>query len=149
MNEWRRQGWGCREPALALLQAKQLSVVLKLDFHIDFVWRKCPVILKRKCENQALGRKWWEPELRQHAWEKREVKGSSGENSKGTERTTGCEYNFCLFVCLIYLMYLFLAALGLRCCVRAFSSCGERGLLFVAVHGLLVAVASLVAEHGL
>ena len=43
----------------------------------------------------------------------------------------------------------FLAALGLRCCVRAFSSCGEWGLLFVAVHGLLIAVASLVAEHGL
>ena len=32
---------------------------------------------------------------------------------------------------------------------RAFSSCGERGLLFVAVRGLLIAVASLVAEHGL
>ena len=30
-----------------------------------------------------------------------------------------------------------------------FSSCGEQGLLFVAVHGLLIAVASLVAEHGL
>ena len=29
------------------------------------------------------------------------------------------------------------------------SSCGERGLLFVAVSGLLIAVASLVAEHGL
>ena len=43
---------------------------------------------------------------------------------------------------------LFLAALGLRCCVRAFSSCGEWGLLFVAVRGLLIAVASLV-EHGL
>ena len=42
-----------------------------------------------------------------------------------------------------------LAALGLRCCVRAFSSCGERGLLFVAVRGLLIAVASLVVEHGL
>ena len=41
-----------------------------------------------------------------------------------------------------------MAALGLRCCVRAFSSCGEQGLLFVAVHGLLIAVASLVAEHG-
>ena len=41
-----------------------------------------------------------------------------------------------------------MAALGLRCCVRAFSSCGERGLLFVVVCGLLVAVASLVAEHG-
>ena len=50
-----------------------------------------------------------------------------------------------LFVC----FYLFLAVLGLGCCVRAFSSCGEWVLLFVAVHGLLIAVASLVAEHGL
>ena len=50
---------------------------------------------------------------------------------------------------LIYLIYLFLAALGLRCCVRAFSSCGERGLLFRAVRGLLIVVASLVAEHRL
>ena len=50
--------------------------------------------------------------------------------------------NFYLFI------YLFLAALGLRCCVQAFSSCSEQGLLFVAVHGLLIAVASLVAEHG-
>ena len=40
-------------------------------------------------------------------------------------------------------IYLFLAALGLRCCMQAFSSCGERGLLFVVVHGLLIAVASL------
>ena len=50
------------------------------------------------------------------------------------------------------LFYLFLATLGLRCCVRAFSSCskqGERGLLFVAVCRLLIAVASLVAKHGL
>ena len=46
-------------------------------------------------------------------------------------------------------IYLFLAALGLRCCAWAFSSCGERGLLFVVVHRLLIAVASLVAEHGL
>ena len=47
------------------------------------------------------------------------------------------------------LIYLFLAVLGLRCYGRAFSSCGERGLLPVAVCGLLIAVASLVAEHGL
>ena len=46
-------------------------------------------------------------------------------------------------------MYLFLAVLGLHCCTRAFSSCGERGLLFVALRGLLIAVASLVAEHRL
>ena len=44
---------------------------------------------------------------------------------------------------------LFLAVLGLRCCARAFSSGGERGLLFIVVHGLLIAVASLVAGHGL
>ena len=49
----------------------------------------------------------------------------------------------------IYLFNLFLAVLGLCCCARAFSSCGERGLLFVAVHGFLIAVASLVAEHRL
>ena len=46
-------------------------------------------------------------------------------------------------------MYLFLAVLGLCCCTCAFSSCGERGLLFVAVRGLLIVVASLVVEHGL
>ena len=42
-----------------------------------------------------------------------------------------------------------MAALGLRCCARAFSSCGEQGLLFVTVRRLLIAMASLVAEHGL
>ena len=41
-----------------------------------------------------------------------------------------------------------MAALGLGCCALAFSRCGERGLLFRAVHGLLIAVASLVVEHG-
>ena len=46
-------------------------------------------------------------------------------------------------------IYLFLAALGLRCCTQAFSSCGERGLLFVAVCRLLIEVASLVVDHGL
>ena len=55
-----------------------------------------------------------------------------------------------LFFSLINLfIYLFMAALGLHCCVRAFSSCGERGLFFVLVHGLLIAVASLVEKHGL
>ena len=64
-------------------------------------------------------------------------------------------FNKFLFICL------FLAALGLCCCTRAFSSCGERGLLFVVVRGLLIAVASrcrvwalgarasVVAAHGL
>ena len=50
---------------------------------------------------------------------------------------------------LFIFIYLFLAALGLCCCTRASSSCGEWGLLFVVVLGLLLAVASLVAEQGL
>ena len=32
-------------------------------------------------------------------------------------------------------IYLFLAVFGLRCWAQAFSSCGELGLLFVAVRG--------------
>ena len=36
---------------------------------------------------------------------------------------------------LLIIIY-FLAALGLRRCTRAFSSCGECGLLFIAEHGL-------------
>ena len=56
---------------------------------------------------------------------------------------------FCCCCCLIYLFFyfwlcwVFVAARGL------FSGCGEWGLLFVVVHRLLIAVASLVAEHGL
>ena len=57
--------------------------------------------------------------------------------------------NIYLFNKFINLINLFLAALGLRCCVRAFSSCGEQGLLFVAVRGLLIAVASRCAARAL
>ena len=46
-------------------------------------------------------------------------------------------------------IYLFLAVLGLRFCARTFSSCGERGPLFIAVRGPLTVAASLVAEHRL
>ena len=46
----------------------------------------------------------------------------------------GSSVLFCFII--LYFIYLFLAALGLRCCARAFSSCGERGLLFVAVREL-------------
>ena len=50
---------------------------------------------------------------------------------------------------MIYLLIYFLAALGLCFCVRAFSSCGERGPLFIVVRGPLTIVASFVAEHRL
>ena len=68
-------------------------------------------------------------------------------------RILWCHVLFFIYL-LTYLLtylfiYLFMAALGLHCCAWAFSSCGEQGLLFVAVRGLLVAVASLVLEHRL
>ena len=56
-------------------------------------------------------------------------------------------FSFVLFFNLF--IYLFLVALRLCCCVRAFSNCVEWGLLFAVVCRLLIAVASLVAEHGL
>ena len=64
------------------------------------------------------------------------------------------------FIFIFYFIY-FLVALGLHCCVWAFSSCGEQGLLFLAVHGLIVVGfsccgaqdlgvrASVVVVHGL
>ena len=46
---------------------------------------------------------------------------------------------------------MFLAAVGLYCCVRDFFSCDEQGLLFVAVHGcgFLIVVDCLVVEASL
>ena len=52
------------------------------------------------------------------------------------------------FYVYIFKMYLFLVALGLHCCVQAFSSCGKQGLLFVAMCKLLVGW-FLVVEQGL
>ena len=55
-----------------------------------------------------------------------------------------------IFYLFIYLfIYLFLAVLGLRFCARVFSSCGERGPLFITVRGPFTVAASLVAEHRL
>ena len=59
-------------------------------------------------------------------------------------------FNPVLFFFFKYLfIYLFLAVLGLRFRARAFSSCGKRGPLFIAVRGPLTIAASLVAEHRL
>ena len=52
-------------------------------------------------------------------------------------------FNAIFFLTYFWLRWVLIAAHGL------FSSCGEQGLLFVAVHGLLIAVASLAAKHGL
>ena len=70
--------------------------------------------------------------------------------------TSGCAFvYFTVQYCIEYSSIVsffkiyFWAALGLHCCARAFSSCREWGLLFVVMRGLLITVASLVAELGL
>ena len=52
--------------------------------------------------------------------------------------------SFSKFLC--HLFY-FLVVLGLCCYAWAFSTCGEWGVLYVEVPGLLIAVASPVVEH--
>ena len=47
-----------------------------------------------------------------------------------------------------FILFYFFGCVG-SSLLWAFSSCGEQGLLFIAVHGLLIEVTSLVAEHGL
>ena len=47
------------------------------------------------------------------------------------------------------IIYLFLTALGLRCLVQTFSSCGQWGRLFFVVGRLLIEVAPLAVEHRL
>ena len=66
------------------------------------------------------------------------------------EELDGRELGLAFFFLINYLfIYLFMAVLGLRFCARAFSSCGERGPLFIVVHGPLTIAASLVVEHRL
>ena len=57
---------------------------------------------------------------------------------------------FLNFSSLYFYLFIYLwRLLGLRFCARAFSNCGKRGPLFIAVRGPLTIAASLVAEHRL
>ena len=68
-----------------------------------------------------------------------------GDQSFAYHTTRFLFFFFFFFYKFTYFIYLFLAVLGLRCCTGAFFSRVERGLFFVVVRGLLIAVASLVA----
>ena len=76
----------------------------------------------------------WDPGL-DHGTEKRHIRGKTGD----IQRKSGVSHH--LFF-KINLFYLFIFS-----CVG--STCGQRGLLFFAVHRFLIAVTSLVAEPGL
>ena len=56
---------------------------------------------------------------------------------------------FLTFGFYLFIIYLFMAVLGLCFCARAFSCCGKWGPLFIAVRWPLIIAASLVAEHRL
>ena len=58
-------------------------------------------------------------------------------------------FSFFLKYIYFYFLNLSLAASGLCCCAWAFSSCGECGLLFIVVRGLLIVVASHCRAGGL
>ena len=58
-------------------------------------------------------------------------------------------WSLILFLNLFLFIYFFMAVLGLRFCVRTFSSCGKRGPLFIAVRRSLTIVASFVVEQRL
>ena len=63
-----------------------------------------------------------------------------GRSRTGVQKSTlkillDHESFFCFLINLF--IYLFLAVLGLRFCAWAFSSCGERGPLFITVRGPL------------
>ena len=53
------------------------------------------------------------------------------------------------FLKFIHSFILIFGFIGTSCCVQAFSSCSKWGLLFLAVSGILIVVASLVEEHRL
>ena len=50
---------------------------------------------------------------------------------------------------IVLFIYLFMAVLGLPCCLGFSLVAANEGCSLVAVHGLLLVVASLVVEHGL
>ena len=49
----------------------------------------------------------------------------------------------------ICFMYLLLAVVGLRCCIGFYLAVARGSYFLVVVHGLLITVASLIAEHAL
>ena len=56
---------------------------------------------------------------------------------------------FSIYLFIVLLICLFLAVLNLHCCLGFSLSAVSGGYSLVAVHGILIVVASLVAEHGL
>ena len=72
--------------------------------------------------------------------------GQAERNSKGADGSQSTKKKLVFLKMNNYLFILVLAALGLHCCM-GFSQLRQVGTTLVVVHGLLIAVASLVSEH--
>ena len=69
------------------------------------------------------------------SWKELENPNNARPLQHGSESLKKLKMWNLLFYLFIYLLNLFLAALGLHCCAWAFSSCGERGLLLLRCTG--------------
>ena len=82
------------------------------------------------------------------AWYETHAHRSHGKTEAWLEALkAGCVFGH--VHCVLFRFFFLMAVLGLRFCARAFSSCGKRGPLFIAVRRPLTIAASPVAEHRL
>ena len=63
------------------------------------------------------------------------IRSVVGRRQTGKKNNNSIFFFLVFFLTLFYLFYLFMSVLDLRFRARAFSSCGERGPLFIAVRG--------------
>ena len=87
------------------------------------------------------------PEFSFYSWGNGDAE-QSGDSAKAMQFFLK-KNSFIFYLFIHSFIHLLMVVLGLRFCARAFSSCGKRGPLFIAVRGPLTIVASLVAEHRL
>ena len=133
----------------------QGSPYMQLLIHdLNKVVCSLPSLPTSRCRNVGAAVQWWELEALYWGWQTQHRKGPGpwllGWTISPKLLTLRLFFFFFERLLFIYLfIYLFMAVLGLRFCARAFSSCGKRGPLFIAVRGPLTIAASLVAEHRL
>ena len=87
------------------------------------------------------------PEFSFYSWGNGDAE-QSGDSAKAMQFFLK-KNSFIFYLFIHSFIHLLMVVLGLRFCARAFSSCGKRGPLFIAVRGPLTIVASLVVEHRL